>query len=325
MRIVLRTAILASAMIAAAPAVAQNGYPQRIPAPMGMHGMAPQMRTGGPVYQGAPQVRQQHANRTQHGGGQRWGGMINGRWHGGMQAPGGWGAYHRPSRGFQLDRYWMANDFQIPDYDAFGLGAPPAGYFWVRYYDDAVLVDSYGRVRDSVSGIAWADASADAGYGYAAASSAASSGAGYSAPIANVDPNGAYYEDDSGYGDAYSEPQGGYAPPVVAGPPAVHVRCSGGCQQQQQGYGYGSQGYSGGGYAEGGYAGGYYGGGATTTTIVIQVPTVTTTTTTTEEVIDEGSSSYETVYVSRPRSKLVRRSAPARYPTKRLRRTGCGC
>jgi Ni/Co efflux regulator RcnB len=325
MRSVLKTAILASAIIAATPAVAQVYGQSAIPAPM-------HMRTGGPLIANQP-----HMN-PRHGGGQRWGGSVNGRWQGGTHAPGGWGAYRRPSRGYQLDRYWMSGNFQISDYGFFGLQTPPNGYFWVRYYDDAVLVDSYGRVRDSVSGIAWADAEADAGYGAASASAAASAGGGYGqrgGEIQAVDPNGAYYEDDTGYGEQrygapYPEPRGGYAPPMDGGPSAVHVQCRRGCVQQQGGgYGYEGQGYAGQGYAGQGYSsqysssgGGYYGGGATTTTVTIQYAPVVTTTTTTEEVIEESSRSYETTYVSRPRTKLVRRHYA---PTKRLRRHGCGC
>lgn len=343
MRSVLKSAIMASACLAAAPAVAQvtspgpvyynqsgipaPGFPQARVSPNPPHYNAPPRVSPNPPYRGAPRM-DRHRNSN------RWGGNINGRWHGGSQAPGGWGAYRRPSRGYQLDNYWMSPGFQIPDYYSYGLSAPPNGYFWVRYYDDAVMVDSYGRVRDSVSGIAWA--SAEAGAGYAAASAAASAGGGYGygqrGHIQPVDPNGAYYEDDYGYGDQsygtsygddirYPEPQGGYAPPVVMGPPAVQMACPSHCQQS---YGYGQQGYSGGSY----YGGGYYGGGATTTTVTIQYAPVTTTTTTTieEEVIEESSSSYETTYVSRPRTKVVRRAAPKRhYSGKRLRRTGCGC
>jgi len=325
MRTLVKTAMLASAMIAASPAVAQVYGQSGIPAPS-------HMRTGGPLISGnAPRMNPPHVN-PQHGG-QRWGGNINGRWHGGMQAPGGWGAYRRPSRGFQLDRYWMSGNFQIPDYYSLGLQAPPNGYFWVRYYDDAVMVDGYGRVRDSVSGIAWADADAeayaDAGYGSASASAAAAGGGGGGGggygggQIRTVEPNDAYYEDESGYGEQrygapYPEPRGGYAPPMDGGPSAAHVQCRRGCVQQDEGYG------SQGGYSRGGYynGGGYYGGGATTTTVTIQYAPVVTTTTTTEEVIEESSSSYETTYVSRPRTKLVRRHYA---PTKRLRRHGCGC
>lgn len=90
---------------------------------------------------GAPQQRMQRNP-------QRWGGMIGGRWAGGMQAPGGWSAYRRQRRGASLPPYWMSGAFQIPDYLSFGLAAPPYGYGWVRYYDDAVLVDAQGRVWD---------------------------------------------------------------------------------------------------------------------------------------------------------------------------------
>lgn len=320
MRTLVKTAILASACIAASPAVAQVYGQAGIPAPM-------HMRTGGPmVANGQLRMNPQHGQR-----GGRWGGNINGRWYGGVQAPGGWGAYRRPSRGYQLDRYWMSGNFQIPDYYSFGLQAPPNGYFWVRYYDDAVLVDNYGRVRDSVSGIAWAsaEAEADAGYGSASAAAAASAGGGYGGGmIRTVEPNDAYYQDESGdgeqrYGAPYPEPRGGYAPPMDGGPSAVHVRCPSGCQRQ--GY-YADQGYAGGGSYYSG-DGGYYGGGATTTTVTIQyAPVITTTTTTTEEVVEERSAAeYETVYVSRPRTKLVRRHYAPAAPTKRLRRHGCGC
>lgn len=96
------------------------------------------------------QIRQRVAIR--HGGG--WNGN---RWHGVMRAPGGWGAYHRPSRGWILPPYWIGSGFGIGDYGAYGLAPPPEGYGWSRYYDDAVLLDRSGRVYDSVEGIDWRD------------------------------------------------------------------------------------------------------------------------------------------------------------------------
>lgn len=89
------------------------------------------------------------------GGYSRWGNRIGGRWYGGVQAPGGWNAYRRLSRGWQLPGYWYAPSFFIGDYASYGLGAPPYGYNWSRYYDDAVLIDAHGRVYDSVSGVDW--------------------------------------------------------------------------------------------------------------------------------------------------------------------------
>lgn len=327
MRILFKAAILVPAVLAAAPAAAQ-------------------MRSTGPVYYNNPQPRVS-PNPPYRGAPQRdrWGGNVNGRWIGGMQAPGGWGAYRRPSRGRQLDRYWMSSNFQIPDYFSYGLRAPANGYFWVRYYDDAVMVDSYGRVRDWQDGIAWggASASASASSGYASASSAAAGGGGYHGQITQVDPNAGYYQDDgyrqdggyaedSGYAEEqipYPYTQGGYAPPVAGGPPAV--QCPNRCPQQGGGYGasYGSQyssgGYAGQGYASQGYSGGGYYGGGSTTTVTVTYPAVTTTTTVIEEEVTEEvvTTSYRASY-ARPRTKLIRR-APARYNGKRLRRSGCGC
>lgn len=88
-------------------------------------------------------------------GGSRWGNRVDGRWAVGGWAPGGWGAYRRPTRGWVLPSYWFAPAFAINDFAYYGLGAPPVGYSWSRYYDDAVLVDGRGQVFDSVSGIDW--------------------------------------------------------------------------------------------------------------------------------------------------------------------------
>lgn len=252
--------------------------PPYIPAPQG--GMVspnpPYVRgpQGGMVSANPPHFNQQQpmANpqrrNPQQGNGGRWGGSVGGRWWGGAQAPGGWNAYRRPARGFILPGYWMTSNFGISDYATFGLRAPGRGYFWTRYYDDAVLVDERGRVWDSVSGIAWDDAEAYAGDGYAAASSQAyaSAGGGYRHPIAPVDPN-QYY----GY-------PGGYAPPAAGGPPAV----------QYQGYPDAGVYYGNGGYSSSSYS---YAPGTTTTTVVIQP--ATTVTTTVEEV---------TTYVARART-----------------------
>lgn len=90
-----------------------------------------------------------HQNRS------RWGSRVNGHWWAGENAPGGWRAYHRPVRGWTLPNYWIAPSFAINDWSTYGLGTPPAGYGWTRYYDDAVLVDGNGRVYDCVNGVDW--------------------------------------------------------------------------------------------------------------------------------------------------------------------------
>lgn len=85
----------------------------------------------------------------------RWGSRVGGRWWGGANAPGGWAAYRRPYRGWALPSYWVAPRFYVTDWQAYGLTQPAYGYNWVRYYDDAVLIDGRGSVYDTRAGIDW--------------------------------------------------------------------------------------------------------------------------------------------------------------------------
>lgn len=242
--------------------------------------------------------------------------MRDGRWDAGYRAPGGWNAYRRLHRGGRLPGYWMGADFRIHDYLNFGLAAPPPGYSWVRYYDDAVLVDRDGSVWDSRDSISWggAVAMASADDGYARADGRA--GAGYPAPrIEPVDPDD--YYDDGAYDDGpppppydapppprrHDEPgryhgpyPGGYAPPV-APPPVVQMAPS--CAQACGGW---QGGYNGMTWQNGAWVGNYGAG----TTVVVIPGAVTTTTTVTEYV-----------------TKSYRRA-----PTKRMwrkTRPRCGC
>lgn len=132
----------------------------------------------------------------------RWGQRIDGRWHAGWKAPGGWGGYRRPVRGWTLPSYWIGGGFWINDWSSWGLSAPAAGYDWVRYYDDAVLIDRRGRVWDSVSGLDW---DRD-GHGY---------------DDDRHDDDGYYAEDDRGYGADYDAP--GYEDDGYAQRPLVCV------------------------------------------------------------------------------------------------------
>ncbi|NJM51789.1 MAG: glycine zipper 2TM domain-containing protein [Sphingomonadales bacterium] len=81
---------------------------------------------------------------------------VHGRWHGGMRAPGGYAAYRAPFRGFILPSYWINPGFSVPNYSYYGLTAPANGYYWSRYYDDAVLMNNRGYVYDSVPNVNWA-------------------------------------------------------------------------------------------------------------------------------------------------------------------------
>lgn len=340
---------LVPALLAAAPSAAQVYYQQgaSIPAPpmtvARQPQAAPQPRYNQTIPQRAPnrptynQPRRNPPGYNQPGynqprpnqpgynrpgynqprGGGRWGNQVNGRWWGGAQAPGGWNSYRRPSRGWSLPGYWMNSDFRIHDFGNWGLQSPTRGYYWVRYYDDAVLVDSRGRVQDWRDGISWDDDYAaydnyGASYGASGSNSYAYSESNVSVGgIRQVDPN-QYYDQAPGYETQAPYP-GGYASPAVGAPPAVQV-------QGYPGYGYGN-GYSyGSGYA---YGSGYYGGGATTTTIVIQSAPVVTTTIV-EEVIEEVVTTY-----AAPR-RVVRRAPARKYkpkpkPRPVARQCGCQC
>jgi Ni/Co efflux regulator RcnB len=296
------------------PRVSPNPPHVRGPAPTNIHTGPGVPTAGARVWQNGrwnalpPRGTGQNGPHANNGGGNRWGGQINGRWYAGAQAPGGWNNYRRMGRGGHLPNYWMGGGFRIPDYLSWGLAAPPYGYFWVRYYDDAVLVDDRGDVWDSVDGIGWGDADAGAwsdssgAYSNSYSYSNATVGAGYRQPIEPVDPNDYY--------DGYS---GGSLPPAgaIGAPPAAQV----------QGY-YGSgQAYYG---AQGSYqAGASYYGAPVGSTVIITMPGATTTTTTiTEEVIEEVATT--TTYVRSAPRRVVRKAPVRRYRAP-VKCCVCGC
>lgn len=139
----------------------RGGYPgQRLPMQPGQPPMQPgqpHMQPGQPHMQpGRPAGWNGNGRPPMiHGGQPRWGSKVSGRWWGGANAPGGWAAYRRPYRGYALPSYWIAPRFYISDWQSYGLTQPSYGYNWVRYYDDAVLVDGRGSVYDTRAGIDW--------------------------------------------------------------------------------------------------------------------------------------------------------------------------
>lgn len=67
-------------------------------------------------------------------------------------APRGWGyGYHRFAAGIRLSPLLFARHYWIVDFDDYRLPAAAGPYRWVRYYDDALLVDlRSGVVVDTV-------------------------------------------------------------------------------------------------------------------------------------------------------------------------------
>jgi len=211
----MRSLLIASAglaLVAGGAADAQQRVVQHGPgAGYGIPGRAPMQPqafpTGRPAWHGPmvqparPTVRPMPGRPGGQFHGQRWGSKIGGRWWGGANAPGGWAGYRRPYRGWALPSYWISPRFYINDWAGYGLTQPYNGYNWVRYYDDAVLIDGRGSVYDTVGGLDWDGGYRDGGYGEAYADDSV-----YSGP------------DDRGYGDrGYRERDDGVGGAVIGG------------------------------------------------------------------------------------------------------------
>ncbi|MGP1353751.1 MAG: RcnB family protein [Parasphingopyxis sp.] len=66
--------------------------------------------------------------------------------------------FHRGTRFFVggfLPRYFLAPRYYVVNYPSYGLARPAYGHRWVRYYDDAYLVDERGRIADHRYGVSY--------------------------------------------------------------------------------------------------------------------------------------------------------------------------
>jgi hypothetical protein len=85
---------------------------------------------------------------TWHGGGN-----VTVRHHGGFHP--GPGFPHRLRRGFVVHPFWFGPQFHINNWRTYGFADPGADGRWIRYYDDAYLIDRGGRVLDTREGLDW--------------------------------------------------------------------------------------------------------------------------------------------------------------------------
>ncbi|WP_454886562.1 RcnB family protein [Sphingomonas oryzagri] len=85
----------------------------------------------------------------------------------------GRGDYRRPTPGWKVPKHYRDRSYIVADWRGWGFAPPGPGMAWVRYYDDAVLVDDGGRVVDCRYGVNWNDGyprrgyAGGPGYGYA--------------------------------------------------------------------------------------------------------------------------------------------------------------
>jgi Ni/Co efflux regulator RcnB len=72
---------------------------------------------------------------------------------GGMRA--GHNFQRRLNRGFVVNPFWFGRQFHIGNWQSYGFVAPGPDQRWIRYYDDAYLIDRGGRVVDTRYGLDW--------------------------------------------------------------------------------------------------------------------------------------------------------------------------
>ncbi len=61
----------------------------------------------------------------------------------------------RLQRGFVVPQYFWGPQFQINNWQMYGFANPGPNGRWIRYYDDAYLIDHGGRILDTREGLDW--------------------------------------------------------------------------------------------------------------------------------------------------------------------------
>ena len=96
--------------------------------------------------------------QTGHAGagvGVRHGGNVTVRHGGRVMHPGPNFRHHRLQRGFVMHPFWFGPQFHVQNWQLYGFAAPRQDQRWVRYYDDAYLIDRQGQVQDTRYGLDW--------------------------------------------------------------------------------------------------------------------------------------------------------------------------
>jgi Ni/Co efflux regulator RcnB len=63
--------------------------------------------------------------------------------------------FRRIDRGHFVPRFWWGPQFQVQHWQMYGFPQPMPGHRWIRYYDDALMIDDRGRVHDGRYGFEW--------------------------------------------------------------------------------------------------------------------------------------------------------------------------
>jgi Ni/Co efflux regulator RcnB len=194
-----------------------------------------------------------------------------------MKGMKGW---QRFGRGHIVPPHFRNRQFFVHNWQSFGWPAPMPGGQWIRYYDDALLIDGHGRVMDSRYGWDW-----DRRGGYRAYDDRGHDES-YDEDYAGHDD---YGRDDHGYEDDWGDCRSDCGPVRHVPPPPPHPG---------YGHGYGS-----------GYSYGYGAGCACG-------PVVVTETITTTAPVMETHTYYETVTEHRAAPRRHYRKPAVRHYSK---------
>ncbi len=145
------TLLAASTMLIAGIATAQPG-PGARPGATWRGGAGGHVQMRGPNLQMRGQMPR--GNVRMHGGGAH---LRGGNWgrHRWGQHPGRNWRHQRLRRGGSIHSFWFSPQFYVGNWGAYGFYAPGEDQRWVRYYDDAYLIDGGGRVIDERYGVDW--------------------------------------------------------------------------------------------------------------------------------------------------------------------------
>lgn len=92
------------------------------------------------------------------------GGWSQSGWQPGAATPLAKTSYKQAVIGKTLPQVWLNPDYTVNDWRGWGLATPAQGTRWVRYYDDAVLIDDNGKVLNARYGVDWGGGPRMAGY-----------------------------------------------------------------------------------------------------------------------------------------------------------------
>ena len=63
--------------------------------------------------------------------------------------------HRRLRHGVAIHPFWFGPQFHIANWQMYGFAHPAPDHRWIRYYDDAYMIDRSGRVRDARYGMDW--------------------------------------------------------------------------------------------------------------------------------------------------------------------------